>query len=182
MASSVPPPLPPPPPLPNPFFHTLTRCHPSLSLPLPFDAHTPIHVYKRSPVPPFLQTDANGWLVLLVSVGVSFEINLYTSAPEVTSIGLNSFNSRDICLLAYLLSKQAQAQLASWKMVTHAFVSIREENVIALRGIFNSSTHTGMILHIPKVTPVIHGCYIHHTFIVYCTFPNSCQELYLTRL
>lgn len=69
--------------------------------------------------------------VLLVSVGVSFELNLYTSAPELTSIGLNSFNSHDICLLAYLLSKQAQAQLASWETLTLAFVSVREENVIA---------------------------------------------------
>lgn len=45
--------------------------------------------------------------VLLVSAGVWFQMNLYTSARNLTSIRLNSLNTHDISLLAYLLSKQA---------------------------------------------------------------------------
>lgn len=121
-ASSMPPPLLPLIPFPHP--HSMS----SLTFPPTASwctlAHTHIHVHKCTPVPPFLQTDANRLLVLLVSVGVSFEMNLYTSAPELTSIGLNSFNNHDICLLAYLLSKQAEAQLASWRD-SHSRICIR---------------------------------------------------------
>lgn len=90
-----------------------------------------IHTHTNAHQPPFLQTDSNRLLVLLMSAGVSFEMNLYTSTLELTSIGLNSFNSHDICLLAYLLSKQAPAQLASWETVTLTFVCVREENATA---------------------------------------------------
>ena len=105
----------------NPFFP------PSLDVIPRFPSHRfSSHSHVRRPPPPFLRTDANRLLILLVSVGVSFEINLYTSAPKSTLIGLNSFNNHDICLLAYLPSKQARAQPASWEMVTLTFVSVRE--------------------------------------------------------
>lgn len=105
--------------------YTFTFTNAPYALPLPCT-----HTHARAHIPWCFswQILTN---VLLVSVGVSFELNLYTSAPELTSIGFNSFNSHDICLLAYLLSKQAQAQLASWETLTLAFVSVREENVIA---------------------------------------------------
>lgn len=138
-SSSMPPPLPYLIPFPHPhsmsslafpptaFPCTVTHSHSQMHpMPSPCRAYT--HVRTHIPWCFSWQILTN---VLLVSVGVSFELNLYTSAPELTSIGFNSFNSHDICLLAYLLSKQAQAQLASWETLTLAFVSVREENVIA---------------------------------------------------
>lgn len=112
--------------------------------------------------PPFLQTDANRLLVLLMSVGVLFEMNLYTSAPELTSIGLNSFNNHDICLLAYLLSKQAQTQLASWETVTLTFVCVRKENVIAAANI-NSWEICSLSIH---GRGLAHNKLIEHTFMI----------------
>ena len=153
---------------------------------VPKHTHTYAHTHSS---PPFLQTDANRLLVLLVSVGVSFEMNLYTSAPELTSIGLNSFNSHDICLLAYLLSKQAQAQLASWETVTLAFVCVREGNVIACakntlwRNIQFEYTHRYGLTHLTPLHKLISdldlcsesshilGCFL----MCYCSFAAVCS-------
>lgn len=170
-----------PPPLQS-LFPTLILCHPSLSPPTASSCtYTLPRSQTHTSFRPFLQTDANRLLVLLVSLGVSFEINLYTSAPELTSIWLNSFNSHDICLLAYLLSKQAEAQLASWETVTLAFVTDGEENVIACAKYklqVEYSILVGMDTHILKSKPIVHK----HAFIVSHRLTNSSQGLYLTQL
>lgn len=80
--------------------HRVIPCSP-LSLPVDVHRHKHVHFHRHAPRRLYVQTDANRLLVLLVTVGVSFEMNLYTSAWELASIGLNSFNSHDICLRAY---------------------------------------------------------------------------------
>lgn len=114
------------PPLNPPFFSPSLQVSPSF--PLLLDEQWELtHIHKHTPPPPLEMCRQMLTNVLLVSVGVSFQMNLYTSAPELTSIGFNSFNSHDICLLAYLLSKQALAQLASRETVTPAFGSVSQK-------------------------------------------------------
>lgn len=155
----------------NPFFPPSLYVIPRFSSQR-FSTHS--HVRRHTPTPPpsFLRTDANRLLILLVSVGVSFEINLYTSAPKSTLIGLNSFNNHDICLLAYLPSKQAQAQPASWETVTLTFVSVRELKMWLLVQYINCEWNI-QFKHTQR-RRLTHA-EVKHMFIAYRAFLNSSQ-------
>lgn len=102
------------------------------SLPLPLDARLHIHILKHTHTPdpcfsrPML-TDYLFYCCQLVS-GLKW-IYIPLAAPQSKSIGLNSFNSNDICLLAYLLSRQALAQAAPLETVTLAFVHVGRQHL-----------------------------------------------------